>query len=341
MTAVGLAILCGANFSAQAADTSGPGYKFVKEIPISGDGNWDYLSVDPAGRRLYVSHGTKVVVIDLDKDAVVGEIADTPGVHGIAIAPELKRCFVSNGREAKVSMVDLDTLKTLSKIDTGPNPDAIIYEPGQQEVYAFNGRGNSATVIDAKTGKVVTTIELPGKPEFAAADSKAGRVFCNLEDKSKIAVIDTKTHQVVDTWPIAPGEEASGMAIDTAHQRLFIGCGDKVMEMIDSTSGKVVGSVAIGSGIDASSFDPDTQLAFSSCGDGTTTIAHEDAPDKLTLVQTLKTEPRAKTMTLDPTTHKIYLGSAKFEPAPEPAAGERRQRPKMIPGSFKVLVYEK
>ncbi len=341
ITAVSLVALCGSNFSAPAAGAGGPGYKFLKEIPVGGDGGWDYLSIDSAGHRLYVSHATKVVVIDLDKDAVVGEIGDTPGVHGIAIAPELKRCFVSNGREAKVSMVDLETLKTLSKIDTGPNPDAIIYEPGQQEVYAFNGRGNSATVIDAKTGKVVTTIELPGKPEFAAADPKAGRVYCNLEDKSKIAVIDTKTHKVVDAWPIAPGEEASGMAIDTANQRLFIGCGNKVMQMIDATNGKVVGSVAIGSGIDASAFDPDTQLAFSSCGDGTTAIAHEDAPDKFTLVQSLKTEPRAKTMSLDPKTHRIYLGSAKFEPAPEPAAGERRQRPKMIAGSFKILVYEK
>lgn len=339
--AVSLAALCSGSFSARAADAAGPGYKFLKEISVGGDGGWDYLSIDAAGRRLFVSHATKVVVIDIDKDAVVGEITDTPGVHGIAIAPELKKCFVSNGREAKVSMVDLETLKTLSKIDTGPNPDAIIYEPGQQEVYAFNGRGNSATVIDAKSGKVVTTIELPGKPEFAAADPKAGRVYCNLEDKSQIVAIDTKEHKVVNTWPIAPGQEASGMAYDAAHQRLFIGCGNKLMEMIDATNGKVVGSVDIGSGVDANAFDPDTQLAFSSNGDGTATIAHEDAPDKFTVVQTLKTEPRARTMALDPKSHRIYLASAKYEAAPAPAAGERPQRPKMVAGSFKILVYEK
>ncbi len=339
MAAAALTIVCGARFSAQAEDAAGPGYKFIKEIPTHDDLRWDYLSVDSAGRRLYVSHQSKVIVIDIDNDSIVGEIADTGGVHGIAIAPELGKCFVSDGGENKVSMVDLKTLKTLSKIDTGRNPDAIIYEPGQQEVYAFNGRGESATVIDAKEGKVVATIELPGKPEFAAADPDAGRVYCNLEDKSQIAVIDTKTHKVLSTWPIAPGEEASGMAIDTAHTRLFIGCHNKVMEMIDATEGKIVGSVEIGSGVDANAFDPGTQLAFSSNGDGTTTIAHEDAPDKLTVVQTLKTERGARTMAVDPKTHRIYLATAKFEPAPEPAAGERRQRPKMVPGSFKILVY--
>jgi hypothetical protein len=180
---------------------------------------------------------------------------------------------------------------------------------------------------------------LGGKPEFGVADPKAGRVYDNLEDKNQVAVIDTKTHEVVNHWPTAPGEEPSGMAIDVAHHRLFPGCGNKLMLMMDSTDGKVVSSVPIGAGVDATAFDPGTQLAFSSCGDGTVTIAHEDAPDKLTIVQVLKTEPRAKTMTLDPKTHKIYLGSAKYEPAPEPIQGERRQRPKMLPDSFKILVY--
>jgi YVTN family beta-propeller protein len=309
-------------------------YHFIKEIPVGGEGNWDYLSVDEPGRRLYVSHGNRVVVIDLDKEAVCGEIADTPGVHGLAPAPDLQRGFTSNGRENKASVVDLKTLATLSKVDTGQNPDGMLYESGQQEVYMFNGRSSSATVVDAKTAKVVATIQLPGRPEFATADTKAGRVFDNLEDKSLAVAIDTKTHQVVNTWPIAPGEEPSGMAIDVAHHRIFIGCGNKKMLMMDNTSGKVVAEVPIGSGVDANAFDPATQLAFASCGDGTVTIAHEDSPDKLTVVQTLKTEPRAKTMTLDPKTHRIYLGSAKFE---SPAAGEKR--PRMVPGSFKILVY--
>ena len=318
---------------------AGGSYHFVKEIPVGGEGGWDYFSVDEAGRRLYVSHGTKVVVIDLDKEAVAGEIADTPGVHGLAPAPALGRGVTSNGRENKASIVDLKSLQTLSKVDTGENPDGMLFEPGEQEAYLFNGRGQSATVINMKSGKVVATIPLPGKPEFAAADPKARRVYNNIEDKNELVAIDTRTHQVVNTWPIAPGEEASGMAIDLTHHRLFIGCHNKLMEMIDSTNGKVVATAPIGEGVDANAFDPGTQYAFSSCGDGTVTIAHEDTPEKLTVVQTLKTERGARTMTLDPRTHKIYLASARFEPTPEPAAGERRRRPKMVPGSFKVLVY--
>src|SRR5438045_4212935 len=187
-------------------------YHFLKDIPIGGEAGWDYLTVDPDGHRLYVSHATKIIVIDLDKDSVVGEIADTPGVHGIAIAHDLGKGFSSNGRENKSSIVDLKTLKTLFKVDTGENPDGMLYVPGEQEVYMFNGRGKSATVIDAKSGKVVATVPLGGKPEFAAADPKAGRVYNNLEDKSEVVAIDSKEHKVVNRWPIAPGEEASGMA---------------------------------------------------------------------------------------------------------------------------------
>ena len=312
-------------------------YHFLKEIQIGGEGGWDYLAVDPAGRRLYVSHGPKVVVIDVDKDSIVGEIADTPGVHGVAIASDLERGFSSNGQENKASIVDLKTLKTLSKVETGQNPDGMLYEPGQHEVYMFNGRGASATVFEANSGKVVATIPLEGKPEFGTADPQSGRVYDNLEDKSELVAIDTKSHQVVNRWPIAPGEEASGMAIDLEHHRLFLGCGNKKMIMVDNTNGKVVAEVPIGQGVDANAFDPGTQLAFASCGDGTVTIAHEDSPQKLTVVQTLKTEPRARTMALDPKTHRIYLASAKFE-APNPNGGER-QRPRMVPGSFKILVY--
>lgn len=314
-------------------------YHLLKEIAVGGDGGWDYLAIDEGARRLYVSHGTVVVVIDIDKDAVVGQIEDTPGVHGFAIAPELGLGFSSNGKENKVSIVDLKTLKTTSKVDTGENPDAIVYESGNLEVYAFNGRSNSATVIDAKTGKVTATIDLPGKPEFAAADPAAGRVYCNMEDKSTLAAIDTKTHKVVNEWPLAPGEGPSGLAIDTANHRLFIGCHNKLMLMMDSASGKVITSVPIGQGVDATKFDPGTMMAFSSCGEGATTIAHEDAPDKLTVAQTLTTEPGARTMAVDPKTHKIYLATAKFEPMPSPSPGAPRQRPKMVAGSFKILVY--
>ncbi|HUI05748.1 MAG TPA: YncE family protein [Verrucomicrobiae bacterium] len=331
---VGLTVLS----SVTVCRADGP-YRFLKEIPVGGEGGWDDLSVDAAARRLYVTHATSVVVIDLETDKVVGEIADTPGVHGFAVAPELGRGFSSNGRENKVSIVDLKTLKTLSKMDTGENPDAIVYEPGHQEVYAFNGRGNSATVIDAKTGKLVTTVMLTGKPEFAAVDSKADRVYCNLEDKSAVVAIDATTHQVVNTWPIAPGVEPSGIAIDLAHHRLFSGCHNKLMVMTDNTNGKVIATVPIGDRVDGGAFDPAAQLAFSSCGDGTVTIAHEDTPDKLTVAQTLATERGARTMTLDPKTHKIYLPCAKFEPMPPAEPGARRQRPKIITNTFKILVY--
>ena len=315
-------------------------YHFIAKIDVGGEGAWDYASVDSAARRLYVTHGTKVVVIDMDKNIVVGEITDAPGVHGFALAPELGLGFASNGMESKASIVDLKTLQTKSKVDTGANPDAILYDPGQKQVYTFNGRGNSATVFDAVSGKVIATIPLPGKPEFAQVDVKAGRIYNNIEDKNEVVVIDTKTHSVAATWPIAPGEGASGMAIDLATHRLFLGA-EKLMVMMDSTSGKVVTTVPIGPGVDANSFDPETKLAFASCGgDGTVTIAHEDSPDKLTVVQVLQTARGARTMTLDPKTHRIYLAAAEYEaPAAQPAPGQRPMRPKMVPNSFRVLVY--
>jgi DNA-binding beta-propeller fold protein YncE len=313
-------------------------YHFVKEIPIGGEGGWDYLSLDPAGHRLYVSHATKVVVIDTEKDTIAGEIEDTPGVHGFAIAPEFGRGFASNGREAKASIVDLKTLKTVSKVETGENPDAILYDTAHQEVYTFNGRGHSATVIGAQSGKVVATIPLPGKPEFAVEDPKADRIYNNIEDKNEVVVIDAKAHKVVQTWPIEPGESASGLAIDREHHRLFLGCDNKMMLMMDSTSGKVIDKVTIGEGVDANAFDPQTQFAFASCRE-TATIAHEDSPNKLTVVQTLKTATGARTMALDPTTHKIYLPTAQFE-AQEQKSDGARKRPRILSGTFKILVYE-
>lgn len=314
---------------------AGSPYHLLKEIPIGGDGGWDYLSVDPAAHRLYVTHATKLVVIDLTKDEVVGEIADTPGVHGFAIASQLHRGFASNGKEAKVSVVDLETLKTISKVETGENPDAILYEAGRREVYAFNGRGKSVTVFEASSGTIVATIPLSGKPEFAASDPAAGRVYCNIEDKNEVAVIDTKRHEVVNSWPIAPGESASGMALDQEHHRLFIGCHNKMMVTMDSTNGRVVAQTPIGEGVDANAFDAGTQLAFSSCGEGKVTIVHEDTPDKVTVVQTLTTEPRARTMALDPATHRIYLASAQFAPPSDP-----KSRPQVIAGTLKILVFE-
>jgi YVTN family beta-propeller protein len=314
-------------------------YLFLNEIPIGGEGGWDILTIDSSANRLYLSHATKVVVVDLNKNAVVGEIAETPGVHAFVAVPEFQRGFSSNGKEAKSSVVDLTTLKTISKIDTGQNPDAIVYEPHHHEVYVFNHTGNSVTVIDAKSATVTATIPLGGSPEFAVVDEKAGRIYCNIEDKSEVAVIDSTKHEVVARWPIAPGEEPSGIALDAARHRLFATCHNKMMVMVDTQTGKVVANVPIGGGVDGCAFDDASQLAFASCGDGTTTIAKEETPQKLTVVQTLKTERGARTMALDPKTHRIYLPTAQFQPAPSPSPGASPARPTIVPNTLKLLVY--
>lgn len=316
-------------------------YRLVAEIPVGGDaGFWDYLFEDAAARRLYVTNGTRVVVIDMDRDAVVGEIANLPGVHGFVVAPELGMGLASDGRENAVAIVDLSSLRVISRVGTGANPDGIMYEPDLQEVYAFNGRGHSATVIAAGTGEVVATIPLPGKPEFAVYDPQAKRIYNNIEDLNEIVVINPANHEVMATWPIAPGEAASGLAIDVAHHRLFAVCENNLMVMVDSETGEVVDTVTIGAGPDAARFDPATQLAFSSNGGaGTVTIVHEDSPSKLTVVQTLETARSARTMTLDPSTHRIYLSAADFEEAPPADSMGRPGRPAMVPGSFRVLVY--
>ncbi len=319
--------------------TTAPAYQFIREIPIGGEGGWDILTINSPAHRLYLSHATKVVVIDLEKNVVVSEITDTPGVHGFVAIPELGRGFSTNGKESKTSVVDLKTLKTISKVTTGENPDALVYEPQHHEVYVFNHTGNSATVIDATNAKVITTIPLGGSPEFAAVDRTAGRVYCNIEDKNEVVTIDTTKHEVVAHWPVAPGEEPSGLALDETHHRLFAGCQNRMMAMLDTNSGKVVGTVPIGSGVDGCAFDDATQLAFASCGEGTTTIANEENPEKLAVAQVLKTEPRARTIALDPVTHRIYLPSARFQPPPPVSPGAAPQRPAIVPGTFKLLVY--
>jgi YVTN family beta-propeller protein len=330
---LGLIAFGGATVVAQEA------YKFLNEIPIGGEGGWDILTIDPTANRLYLSQATKVVVVDLNKNAVAGEIADTPGVHGFVAVPELQRGFSSNGKEAKSSVVDLKTLKTVSKIDTGESPDALVYEPLRGEVYVFNHKGNSATAIDAKQTKVTATIPLGGGPEFAVADTNAKRIYCNIEDKSEVAVIDTEKHEVIARWPVAPGTEPSGIALDAVHHRLFTTCHNKMMVMLDTETGKVVTTVPIGAGVDGCAFDQATQLAFASCGEGTTTIAKEETPEKLTVVQTLKTERGARTMALDPQTHRIYLPSAQFQPPPSPSPGASPGRPTIVPNTLKLLVY--
>lgn len=317
-----------------------PGYHVIKTYKLGGDGGWDYLTIDAASRHLYISRGTHVIVIDADSGKPVGDIPDTPGVHGIALAPEFGRGFVSNGREGTVTVFDLKSLKALSKIKVGDNPDAILYDPASKRVFTFNGRSDDVTAIDAAKGTVVGTIKVDGKPEFAASDEK-GEVFVNIEDKSELMALDPNTLGVKARWPLAPCEEPSGLAIDRKHRRLFSGCGNKLMSVVDADSGKVIATPPIGAGVDANAFDAETGLAFASCGEGVLTVVHEDTADKFSIAETVPTERGARTMALDPTTHQIFLVTAKFGPPPAATAEQPRPRPAILPDSFEVLVVGK
>ena len=285
------------------------GYSIVKKIPIPGQGSWDYLSVDEGARRLYVSHGTQVEVLDVDSGSVVGNIPNTPGVHGIAIAADLGRGFVSNGKGNNVTIFDLKTLKPIVDVATGQKPDAIIFDPATSRVFAFHGGSNSATAIDAATGKVAGTVDLGGGPEFASADGN-GFVYDNLEDESLVLKIDSRKLTVEQRWPTAPCASPSSMAMDRANRRLFIGCRSKVMAVMNADTGKVITTVPIGDHVDATAFDPQTKLIFNSNGEGTITVIRQDSPDKYSVVETVKTVPKAKTMALDPKTHQLFLSTA-------------------------------
>jgi|SRR5580704_2289106 DNA-binding beta-propeller fold protein YncE len=303
---VGTALLCSALPVVAAPPVAG--YSIVKKIAIPGQGSWDYLSVDEAARRLYVSHGTQVEVIDVDSGSIVGSIAKTPGVHGIAIAPELGRGFVSNGQSATVTIFDLKTLNAIGEVPTGQKPDAIIFDPASSRVFAFNGGGNSATAIDAATGKVAGTVDLGGGPEFAAADGN-GFVYNNLEDENLVLKIDSRKLTVEKRWPTAPCASPSSMAMDSANHRLFLGCRSKVMAVMNADTGQVITTLPIGDHVDATAFDPETKLIFNSNGEGTVTVIQQDSADKYSVVETVKTLPRAKTMALDPKTHKLFLST--------------------------------
>jgi len=285
------------------------GYRLTGKIPIPGQGGWDYLTVDESARRLYVSHGTQVEVLDVDALRAVGNLPKTPGVHGIAIASELGRGFVSNGQANNVTIFDLKTQKALGEVPAGQKPDAIIYDPATSRVFAFNGGSNNATVIDAASGKIAGTVNLEGGPEFAAADGK-GYVFNNLEDENLVLKINSRELKVEQRWPTSPCSSPSSMAIDRANRRLFIGCRSKVMAVIDADTGKVITTLPIGDHVDATAFDPETKLIFNSNGEGTVTVIRQESPDKYSVVDTVKTLPRAKTMALDPKTHRLFLSTA-------------------------------
>jgi YVTN family beta-propeller protein len=292
-----------------APHPSNGGYEVTRKIEIPGQGSWDYLTVDDAARRLYVSHGTQVEVLDVDSGAIVGKIPNTLGVHGIAIAPEAGRGFVSNGQSSTVTVFDLKTLKPIGEVTSGKKPDAIIYDPATSRVFAFNGGDDSASVIDAADAKVVGKIDLGGGPEFAVADGN-GFVFNNLEDESQVLKIDSRKLTVEKRWPTAPCQSPSSMAIDRVNRRLFIGCRSRVMAVMNADTGEVITTLPIGDHVDATAFDPETRLIFSSNGDGTVSVIRQETPDKYSLVQTVKTLPRAKTMALDAKTHRLFLSTA-------------------------------
>jgi len=323
---------------ASAADTQ---FHVKQKFTLGGLGGWDYLTFDAAGKRLFISRGTHVMVVDPYKGTVVGDIDNTPGVHGIALAQDLGKGFTSNGRENTVTVFDLKTLKETAriKLEGAENPDAILYDEASKRVFTFNGRSKNATAIDAVKDTVVGNIALTGKPEFAAADGK-GTVFVNIEDTHEMTSIDAKKAVVIKTWSITGCEDPSGLDIDRKHQRLFAGCHNKVMAVVNSENGKVVATPAIGDGVDANAFDASADLAFSSNGDGTLTVVHEDSPDKFTVAQNVTTQRGARTMALDTNTHDIYLVTAEFDEQP-PAEGQTRPRRTMKPGSFTLLVVGK
>jgi hypothetical protein len=328
-------VFCAASSSAAAEPPpSASGYRVIKSVPVPGEDGWDYVAVDSDARRVYISHGTHVVVMNADTYAIEGDIPDTQGVHGVAVAPDLGRGFVSAGRANAVTIFELKSLKTIGTVKTDGNPDAITYDPVSKRVFTFNGRGKNTTAINAD-GSVVGSLALGGKPEFAVADGK-GSIFVNNEDTSEVIQMDTQKLTETNRWPLAPCKSPSGLAIDLKTRRLFSVCDDKVSVVVNADTGKIITQVTIGNGVDAAAFDPATNLFFASNGEGTLTVIHEDSPDKFTVIDNVPTKRSARTMGLDLKTHNIFLPAADFDP---PAPGERRG--KMKPGTFVVLVVGK
>jgi len=329
-TGVRLALILLATMAALATTAAGADYKVAKTWKLGGDGGWDYLTADSAGHRLFIARATLVMVIDTESGKQVGEIPETTGVHGVALDSEIGRGFTSNGREDTVSVFDLKSLAVEKKIKVGSGPDAILYDPFSKRVFTFNGKGHDTTAVDASTGEVVGKIELGGKPEFAATDEK-GTVFVNIEDTSELVTFDPQKLVVKSRWKLADCEEPTGLAIDRKNRRLFAGCGNKKLAVVDADSGKLVASPAIGDGCDATAFDAERGLAFASAGDGTITVIKEDGGDKFSVAQTVTTQKGARTMALDAKTHQLFTVTANVGPRPER---------KVEPDSFVVLVAE-
>jgi YVTN family beta-propeller protein len=322
-----------------AHGAAAPNMEVLQRWKLGGAGGWDYLTVDSAKKRLFISRATRVDVISVETGALLGSIPDTQGVHGIALAPALNRGFTSNGRANSVTVFELDTLKVIQEVKVpGRNPDAILYEPSGKHVFTFNGASKDVTVLDASSLAVLATIPVPDKPEFAAQNGR-GQIFVNIEsDPGQMVVIDTQKLSVKSTWPLAGCNSPSGLAIDSAHRRLFSVCDGKVMAVTDAVSGKQAALVPIGEHPDAAAFDQKRGFVFSSNGEGTLSVVHQDSADRYTVVQSVPTQRGARTMALDDATGKVFLVTADFGPAPPATAEQPHPRPALIPDSFVVLV---
>ena len=321
-----------------AAAAQGPGYRLLNRYVLGGDGGWDYLALDRPGHRLFIARQDRVMVVDPGDGKLLGEITGLNRAHGIAFDYASGHGFASSGADSTVTMFDLKTLQVLGHTAVAVDDDAILYDPATKHIFTLNGDANSASVIDPASGKNIGTIPLGGKPEFGVSAGD-GKLYANVEDRSEIAEIDAIGMKVVRTWSLAPCESPSGLALDAAHHRLFSVCRNKLMAISDVSAGRLVTTVPIGAGVDAARFDPGTGDAFASNGDGTLTVVHVDAPDKYAVVQTIETMPGARTMELDPATHRLYTVSAQFGPQPAPAPGQRRGRPPVLPGTFALLVF--
>jgi DNA-binding beta-propeller fold protein YncE len=327
----------GAGLLCVAAADARPQYGLAKVASLPGDTGWDYLAFEQGGHRLFIAHGTRVDVIDTKHLTRIGEIADTPGVHGIALAPELRRGFISAGASSTIIEFDLQSLARLKEIkSTGENPDAIIYDRATQRVFAFNGRGRNATVLDARTAELIGTIELDAKPEFAAADGK-GRVYVNLEDKNALAVIDSRALALVSVWPLTGCEDPSGLALNVAAGQVYSVCSNRLMVVTDAASGRILGTAPIGAGADAAAYDPGASLAFASCGEGVLTAVTPTATGAAEVAQSVPTQRGARTMALDERTHRIYLVTASYGEPPAPSAEHPHPRPPILAGTFRLL----
>jgi YVTN family beta-propeller protein len=315
-------------------------YKIATKIKAAGEGGWDYLIADEPSDRLFVSHGMMVQVIDTKTNEVIGTIADTKGVHGITLAYDLNKGFISCGRDSSVTVFDLKTLATIGKIKiTGVNPDAILYDAFSKKVFVYNGRSKNATVIDAKTDKVVETIALEGKPEFSVTDL-AGKIYVNIEDKNLVTVINATTLKVEANWPITGGDEPTGLALDNTTHRLFTVCGNKLMVIMDAANGKVIASLPIGDGCDGVAFDKELKRAYSSNGEGNMTVVQEENENSFKVVETVETQRGARTICANSKTHHVYLSAGEYDEAPAPTTENPHPRPKVKSGTFVVLDIE-